>query len=85
MFRVTTLPVGSAQHGSKSPGAKGGDEDGESGDLDATDFFGKPAYLTVSGQLSAETYACTALPCRNPPLISPTPTCALSQIRLRAR
>lgn len=25
---------------------------------DAKDFFGKPAFLTVSGQLSAETYAC---------------------------
>jgi asparaginyl-tRNA synthetase len=32
-----------------------------SGDLDrnlAADFFGRPAYLTVSGQLEAETFAC---------------------------
>lgn len=31
------------------------------GDIDAkpdSDFFGKPAYLTVSGQLEAETFAC---------------------------
>ncbi|MDB6069791.1 MAG: asns: asparagine--trna ligase [Verrucomicrobiales bacterium] len=39
MFRVTTLPPGSA--------AK-----------PETDFFGKPAFLTVSGQLEAETMAC---------------------------
>jgi asparaginyl-tRNA synthetase len=31
----------------------------EEGKVDYTkDFFGKPAYLTVSGQLNAETYAC---------------------------
>ena len=29
-----------------------------SSDAYAEDFFGKAAYLTVSGQLSAETYAC---------------------------
>jgi asparaginyl-tRNA synthetase len=28
------------------------------GDKDQADFFGKPAYLTVSGQLEGETFAC---------------------------
>jgi asparaginyl-tRNA synthetase len=39
MFRVTTLPLGSAAKAEE-------------------DFFGKPAFLTVSGQLEAETLAC---------------------------
>ncbi|KAL1500422.1 hypothetical protein AB1Y20_013079 [Prymnesium parvum] len=42
MFRVTTLPV---QQSDKKLD-------------DAADFFGRAAYLTVSGQLSAETFAC---------------------------
>jgi len=42
MFRVTTLPV---QQGDKKID-------------DADDFFGRAAFLTVSGQLSAETFAC---------------------------
>ena len=45
MFRVTTL------HLSKPPRTKEGAVD------DAQDFFGKPAHLTVSGQLNAETAA----------------------------
>ncbi len=46
MFRVTTL------NDSKPPR-------NESGEVDYTkDFFGKPAYLTVSGQLNGEIYAC---------------------------
>jgi len=48
MFRVTTLPSAVAKL-PKTP----------TGDIDySRDFFGKPAYLTVSGQLSGETYAC---------------------------
>jgi asparaginyl-tRNA synthetase len=48
LFRVTTLPTNVL----KLPTAP-------SGEIDfSADFFGKPAYLTVSGQLSAETYAC---------------------------
>ncbi|RYD34487.1 MAG: asparagine--tRNA ligase [Verrucomicrobiaceae bacterium] len=39
MFRVTTLPQGSAAKPEE-------------------DFFGKPSFLTVSGQLEAETLAC---------------------------
>ena len=41
-------------------GAAGGDVPrGEDGAVDyAQDFFGKPSYLTVSGQLNAEIYAC---------------------------
>jgi len=45
MFRVTTLPTA----GDDNPKAKVTNTD---------DFFGKEAFLTVSGQLSAETYAC---------------------------
>jgi len=45
MFRVTTLPVGA---------------DGKDTPKDAEDFFRKPTYLTVSGQLEGETFA-TAL------------------------
>ena len=44
MFRVTTLDM------NKPPVKDGAVDDGE-------DFFGKPAYLTVSGQLEAETFA----------------------------
>ena len=44
MFRVTTLDM-------NKPPVKGGVVD------DEEDFFGKPAYLTVSGQLEAEIFA----------------------------
>jgi asparaginyl-tRNA synthetase len=48
MFRVTTMEEATAQRT-------------DSGELDyASDFFGRPAFLTVSGQLNAEIYA-TAL------------------------
>lgn len=46
MFRVTTLDLQSP------PKASGGQVDF------SQDFFGKPAYLTVSGQLNGEIYAC---------------------------
>lgn len=49
MFRVSTLP----SKLSEMPK----DEVGDSLDYNK-DFFGKPAFLTVSGQLAAETYAC---------------------------
>ena len=45
MFRVTTLP----------PGVK---EPAPSAQVSADDFFGQEAYLTVSGQLEAELFAC---------------------------
>ncbi len=46
MFQVTTLPLNQVP---KTPGNH----------VDyAQDFFGKPAFLTVSGQLNGETYAC---------------------------
>jgi asparaginyl-tRNA synthetase len=45
MFRVTTLP-----HGVKEPAP--------SAQAYAEDFFGQEAYLTVSGQLEAELFAC---------------------------
>ena len=49
MFRVTTLPLDNL---SKVPKTADGGADF------SKDFFEKPAYLTVSGQLSGETYAC---------------------------
>lgn len=49
MFHVTTLPI-------DKPNAMPKNKDGQT-DF-SKDFFGKPAYLTVSGQLSGETYAC---------------------------
>jgi asparaginyl-tRNA synthetase len=46
MFRVTTLDLGKLPRG-------------EDGQIDYTkDFFGRPTYLTVSGQLEAEIFAC---------------------------
>jgi len=47
LFRVTTLDAESAPRG-------------EDGKVDYTaDFFSRPTYLTVSGQLEAETYSCS--------------------------
>merc|ERR1711871_333116 len=54
MFRVTTLDLDDV---SSVPTKKDGEASGKGADY-GEDFFGKPAYLTVSGQLSAETYAC---------------------------
>jgi asparaginyl-tRNA synthetase len=48
MFRVSTLPA----KVSELPKTADGEIDY------AEDFFGKPAFLTVSGQLAAEAYAC---------------------------
>jgi asparaginyl-tRNA synthetase len=46
MFRVTTLDLGKLPRGAD-------------GQIDYTkDFFGRPTYLTVSGQLEAEIFAC---------------------------
>ena len=50
MFRVTTLPLENLAKVPKAPQGPGADF--------SQDFFSKPAYLTVSGQLSGETYAC---------------------------
>jgi asparaginyl-tRNA synthetase len=56
MFRVTTLDIDNV---SKLPMKM--DDDGKT-QLDSVDynqdFFGKPAFLTVSGQLGGETHAC---------------------------
>ena len=52
MFRVTTLPL---TRPSVTLSPSGGERRGEGA---AADFFGKPTFLTVSGQLEAETFAC---------------------------
>ena len=48
MFRVTTLPPGHTGNGDAADGTSPLHED----------FFGRPTYLTVSGQLEGEAYAC---------------------------
>lgn len=66
MFRVTTVippegDVAGIPVEGKWEGESGGEKEGgaKAGHIDfGKDFFGKPAFLTVSGQLSAETYAC---------------------------
>ena len=55
MFRVTTLEMDDVD---KLPLEKTEDGKGTTNKVDnSQDFFGKPAYLTVSGQLCGETYA----------------------------
>jgi asparaginyl-tRNA synthetase len=56
MFQVTTLDL----EGLAKSGTLGNDKAGGASVDYRKDFFGKPCYLTVSGQLEAETYA-TAL------------------------
>lgn len=71
MFRVTTvippegevgrIPIagGSGKEEESEGEVKEGGEVKEDGQVDfSKDFFGKPTFLTVSGQLSGETYAC---------------------------
>jgi len=56
LFRVTTLDLDKVSELPKAVDEESGKET-DSVDY-AEDFFGKPAYLTVSGQLGAETHAC---------------------------
>lgn len=56
MFRVTTLNLDKVEDIKKAKDAGSGEEL-EGADY-SEDFFAKPAYLTVSGQLAAETHAC---------------------------
>lgn len=57
MFRVTTLDLDNIKN---LPLEKTEDGKGTTDKIDnSQDFFGKPAYLTVSGQLGGETYACS--------------------------
>lgn len=56
MFRVTTLDLDNVE---SLPMAKTENGEKQTGGVDySEDFFGKPAFLTVSGQLGAETHAC---------------------------
>jgi asparaginyl-tRNA synthetase len=58
MFRVTTLPIDRPQQiPLQRPQPTTATVAGTATDF-SQDFFGKPAFLTVSGQLSGETYAC---------------------------
>eukprot|EP00980_Cylindrotheca_fusiformis_P011002 scaffold2526_cov131-Cylindrotheca_fusiformis.AAC.18 len=55
LFRVTTLDLDRV---SNLPLVRTEDGNGDTDEIDQSqDFFGKPAYLTVSGQLGGETYA----------------------------
>lgn len=56
MFRVTTLNLDQLADIKKAKDEESGDE--LKGADYSEDFFAKPAYLTVSGQLAAETHAC---------------------------
>ena len=66
MFRVTTLPIDQptlipvhkTKDASSGVSLDAGKVQGQSQTDFRKDFFGKAAYLTVSGQLSGETYAC---------------------------
>jgi len=63
MFRVTTLPAAAELPAAEAKKGAAEEEVGKEApdkeqQLLANDFFGRGAYLTVSGQLSAETYAC---------------------------
>jgi len=62
LFRVTTLPYDArpddADAKNDSEAKTGSEAKVAEKDPLADDFFGRAAYLTVSGQLSAETYAC---------------------------
>ncbi len=58
LFKVTTLPLEKLPLAPVSPGGRGAG--GEGGGIDySQDFFGKPAFLTVSGQLQGEIFACS--------------------------
>lgn len=59
MFHVTTFPIDTPDRIPSAPLNKNTTEQQHTRQADFTkDFFGKPTYLTVSGQLSGETYAC---------------------------
>jgi asparaginyl-tRNA synthetase len=57
MFRVTTLPVAASPQADNSlSGTSAGQTPPSAGPT--ADFFDRPTYLTVSGQLEAEAFAC---------------------------
>jgi asparaginyl-tRNA synthetase len=57
MFQVTTLDLNNVPKKQAENGDKGAKEAKTEIDF-SLDFFDRPAYLTVSGQLEAETFAC---------------------------
>ena len=58
MFRVSTIDPAKPPRLPSSPLPSGERGGGEGGIDYKQDFFGRPAYLTVSGQLEAEIFAC---------------------------
>ncbi|MBL8825243.1 MAG: asparagine--tRNA ligase [Planctomycetia bacterium] len=57
LFKVTTLPLEKVP---QLPPATGATQQKHESNVDfSRDFFGKPAYLTVSGQLQVESFACS--------------------------
>ena len=62
MFQVTSLDLEKSMKSvkcAKGDGGEKGEKGNEGGGIDfSQDFFGRRAFLTVSGQLEAETYAC---------------------------
>ncbi len=59
LFKVTTLDLEKVPHAPLSSGRGAGGEGHPSSVDYSKDFFGKPAFLTVSGQLQAEAFACS--------------------------
>lgn len=59
LFKVTTLPLEKVPLTPLSPGGRGAGGEGVSTIDYSKDFFGTPAFLTVSGQLQAEIFACS--------------------------
>ncbi len=61
MFRVTAEAANGECHDKTSVVAPS--HGSEHSNLDSAEFFGRPAYLTVSGQLEGEIFACSLGPC----------------------
>jgi asparaginyl-tRNA synthetase len=67
LFKVTTLDLEKVPHAPLSPPGRGAGGEGNTSKGEehtstvdySRDFFGKPAFLTVSGQLQAEAFACS--------------------------
>ncbi len=65
MFRVTADSRETRDEGHEVGGqtSEVGDLNAQPSTIDHAEFFGRPAYLTVSGQLEGEIFACSLGPC----------------------